>query len=152
MVRRSWLLGVLVALSGTPAEAMSLTPAVEQAILLRVNAIRHSAGLSPLRACQRLVVVARRHSRYLARIHRLDHLSADGTPAQVRIWQTLRASVVGETLAVGPGARWIVTAWMNSPPHRAILLGSSFRWVGIGVIRDGNGSGVSYWTTADYGS
>jgi uncharacterized protein YkwD len=146
------LLGLLLVLTSVPAAAMSVSPAVEKALLTRLNAIRHRQGLAPLRLYHRLIAVARGHSRYLARIQRLDHLSADGTPAQDRIWQTLRAALVGETLAVGPNARWIATAWLQSPPHRAILLNPAFRWVGIGVVRGGPAGAPTYWTTADYGS
>ena len=58
---------------------------------------------------------------------------------------------VGETLAWGSGTesspRSRVQAWMHSSPHRAVLLGRSFREAGIGAVGGvpGNPStGVTY--------
>jgi uncharacterized protein YkwD len=53
----------------------------------------------------------------------------------------------GETLAWGtgdmrsPASR--VAGWMQSPPHRAILLSPSFREAGIGVVAGSPGFGSS---------
>jgi uncharacterized protein YkwD len=46
-----------------------------------------------------------------------------------------RGPLFGEDLAWATGltARWVVNAWLASPPHRAVLLRPGFRRVGIGI-------------------
>ena len=57
------------------------------------------------------------------------------------------AAAAGERLASR-----VVSMWMNSPGHRAILLSSSFRLVGIGARAGSLGSGRACVVTADFGS
>jgi len=49
--------------------------------------------------------------------------------------QGAHGPVFGEDLAWGTGvtAQWVVTEWLASPAHRAVLLRSGFRRVGIGI-------------------
>jgi uncharacterized protein YkwD len=56
----------------------------------------------------------------------------------------------GETLALHSG--WnaqpgrTIGQWMNSPGHRAVLLSSSYRWIGVGIARGRIGSRlVTVW-------
>ena len=58
---------------------------------------------------------------------------------------------VGETLAWGTWSKStpaaIVAAWLNSPPHRRVVLGSRFRHLGIGVsvgVPVGDDPGATY--------
>ncbi len=46
-----------------------------------------------------------------------------------------RGPVFGEDLAWGTDvtAQWVVTQWLASPGHRAVLLRPGFRRVGIGI-------------------
>ena len=51
-------------------------------------------------------------------------------------------NTAGENIAMGystPEA--VVDAWMNSEGHRANILNSSYKEIGVGYIADGN-----YWT------
>ena len=49
-----------------------------------------------------------------------------------QILSTCRASVAGEVLARGNASSWaIVTAWMNSPGHRAVLLDGRYNKIGV---------------------
>ena len=43
-----------------------------------------------------------------------------------------------------PTPRSVVRAWMHSSGHRANILTRTFRHIGVGVIRAGNGT--IYWT------
>jgi uncharacterized protein YkwD len=72
-----------------------------------------------------------------------SHHSADGTAFNVRIrrYYTDRGFTkwsVGEALMASPGraveASEIVAAWLESPPHRAIVLSPTWRDAGIGVL------------------
>jgi hypothetical protein len=63
---------------------------------------------------------------------------------------------LGEDLAWGSGGlaspEAVVQAWMDSPPHRHIMLDRHLRVVGIGIVR-GTPSGADGATfTADFGS
>jgi uncharacterized protein YkwD len=62
----------------------------------------------------------------------------------------------GETLAWHAGSRaqpgGTVNQWMHSPPHRAVLLSSGFRWVGMGMARGRLGSQPATVWVAHVGS
>ena len=67
------------------------------------------------------------------------------------------AATYGETLAwmpagvaASPGA--VVRAWMNSPPHRAVLLSRQFRRIGVGVMGGSMGGQRGTSFTADVAS
>jgi uncharacterized protein YkwD len=71
------------------------------------------------------------------------HDSADGTAFNERIkrYYTSRGFTrwsVGEALMASQGrvadAQEIVAAWLESPPHRAIVLSTTWRDAGIGVL------------------
>jgi uncharacterized protein YkwD len=69
-----------------------------------------------------------------------------------------RYSSLGENLYAGPwgqtSAREVVSAWLESPGHRANILGPSFRHVGAAPVRANGllGSGVFVVWTATFGS
>lgn len=119
---------------------------------MRVNAERRAAGLRPLRAAGRLSRVARSHSRFLSRVQRLQHESADGSSFYVRLRRAMPLRTAGEDIAYGPSARWIVAAWMASPAHRACILAPGFRLLGVGVVAGRAGGGRVLWATADFGA
>src|SRR5579872_6262310 len=130
----------LAVLGGT---ALLLMPAVapasatknEQASLLRaINVARAEHGLAPVHVGPRLERAARAHSRSMLTTQVFAHGSF---ASRLRVFH-VQASLVGENLAWATGsdasAGAIVQAWLASPPHRRILLGASFRLVGIGDI------------------
>jgi uncharacterized protein YkwD len=89
-----------------------------------------------------------------------SHTSLDGTDFVTRIRQSgylsgARSWSVGENIAWGSGGRStprsIGSAWMDSPPHRANILSSSYRAIGIGIAlgTPSGGSGATY--TTDFG-
>ena len=52
----------------------------------------------------------------------------------------------GENIAAGYGnAASVMDGWMNSPGHRANILGSSYNKVGIGYYYDANSTYRYYW-------
>ena len=58
---------------------------------------------------------------------------------------------LGENLLQGSGpmsAAQMEATWMNSAPHRANILSSSFNVAGIGIAYGANGS---LWVTVDFG-
>ena len=105
----------------------------ELALLNAMNEARSARGLAALRIDPRLERAARRHSRAMLRTDRLAH-----GPFATRIHRAgVRARRVGENLAWGVGpvaeAHAIVNMWLSSPEHRANLLRTGYRTVGVGI-------------------
>jgi uncharacterized protein YkwD len=134
--------------------------ALVRATLCVLNGQRARQGLSPLRLNRRLSKAARLHSRAMARKRFFSHTSLDGTDFVTRIRQSgylsgARSWSVGENIAWGSGGRStprsIGSAWMDSPPHRANILSSSYRAIGIGIAlgTPSGDSGATY--TTDFG-
>ena len=131
------------ACEGANASASQVTKrTLVRATLCVLNAERTRHRLRPLRLNGRLSVAARRHSRAMARQRFFSHTSPGGASFVDRIRDSgylagARSWAVGENIAYGSGSRSsprsIGTAWMNSPPHRANILSTSFREIGIGL-------------------
>ena len=122
----------------TPAQASPTTSAVTaQSILVAMNAERQARGLGPLRLDSRLSAAASDRARDMFDKHYFDHVAPDGT--QLFVWvkrHSYRYSIVGENLAEGyRTASGIVDGWMDSPGHRANILGRSFQDVGLSIVR-----------------
>lgn len=93
-----------------------------------------------------------------------EHKSVDGTSFDARIkrfypdrgWQRW---AVGEALLSSSGevdAREIVATWLDSPPHREVILSRQFRDAGVGVFYSSSASGAfgdqpALVVTADFG-
>jgi uncharacterized protein YkwD len=141
---------VALALVGIPVPTFAATKG-ERALLRRINAVRAAHHLRTLHMRAALNVIAVAHTVYIARIGQLNHNSADGTSAVTRIRRAMHVSEAGETLACGSSVTQLVRLWMNSPPHRAILLDPRLRFIGVG-IRAGRYDGFTVrFATADFG-
>lgn len=113
----------------------------ERAVIHRVNAVRADHGLAPLSFGGRLSRAADRHARRQLRARVLGHQVGGEAPLATRLARAARVQPIGEVVYFsGRGARSaaIVRAWMDSPPHRAVLLHPDFGRAGIG-IRTGRG-------------
>jgi uncharacterized protein YkwD len=120
-----------------------------------INAERRARGLAPLVANPRLGLAARRHAADMVARAYFSHLSPSGSSFADRLrrvgYTQPCAWSGGETLAWGSGSLATPTSrvrgWMNSPPHRAIVLNATYREVGIGVMRGSPtnaGAGATY--------
>jgi uncharacterized protein YkwD len=123
-----------VAVLAVPAVAGARPTANEKSeaeMLDAINDVRKDNGLYPLRMSRSLNGSARRYSHWLMANDTFRHLS--------RIQASSRFSMVGEALAMHTGrsfgVRRTIDQWMNSPPHRVLVLTSVMRWVGTGVTR-----------------
>ena len=116
-------------------------PGVSNVMLTLINAERAAEGIQPLTWNSQLVEAAERHSSDMARNNFLDHVGSDGSTFDQRIAATgYRLITGGENIAVGfTSEDSVMQAWMNSPGHRANILNSNFREVGVSRIGD-------YWT------
>ena len=101
-----------------------------------LNDARAEHGLGPLRAARKLGRAADAHTREMIERDYFDHASADGTPFDSRVRRYAPVSLVGEAIAGTPtradAAARVVQIWMDSPPHRALILDGEFTRVGVG--------------------
>ena len=113
------------------------------AIIDAVNEERESAGVSALRANERLRNAARLHADQVAVRGRLEHTLrgtryptvADRLAAVDYTWRAY-----GENLASGQrSASAAVASWMSSRSHRANILNATFTETGVAVAADGRG-------------
>jgi uncharacterized protein YkwD len=132
--------------------------ATVSALECEVNAARADRGLRPLRTDSDLGDAARRHAADMVRRGYFAHVSPGGSDLGDRLrragyghgdgWRA------GEALAWGTGdlatPEAIVNAWLNSPPHRRILLDTGFREFGVGVASGDPGTTDSSLPGATY--
>ncbi len=148
--------------SGAAFDEISLTTAVqppppaqdqllpqEAELISLVNQQRGQNGLPPLQTSLALSEAARRHSNDMATNNVFSHTGSDGSSPWDRIRDTgYRLTTGGETVGGGYGMPAdMVNGWMNSPGHRAILLGS-YCDVGAGYATGGS---YGYYWTMDFG-
>jgi uncharacterized protein YkwD len=105
------------------------------------NQARGQNGLGALAYDPAAVSVARSWAAELARSGQLRH--NPNLVANVNAFVTTEWTRVGENVGYAGSADQVQTAYMNSPGHRANILGDYNR-VGIGAVRDGSGR---LWTT-----
>ena len=116
---------------------------LESAVIRAVNRVRAESGMRPLKASPSLRTAARGHSRAMLEGGFFSHDSADGTAFSERIrrqytnrgwrtWSVGEALLASEGSTVSPDA--VVDAWLDSPPHREIIMSPTWRDAGIGVL------------------
>ena len=105
----------------------------EDAVLTEVNRVRAEHGLAALHGDARLVRAARGHSSEMVATQTFEH---------GRFWvriehQGVTSGRLGETLGwsapVNGSVSRIVSRWLTSPEHRAIVLSPVYRAVGVGI-------------------
>ena len=140
------LLAAPPALAEQACPASNATPAnaskreIIRGTLCSLNRERAHYGLRRLSLNKRLARAARRHARDMVRRRYFAHDSLSGKPFTHRIhrtgYTTGRRWTLGENLGWGAGSlaspAAIVHAWMESPAHRANVVGP-FREVGVGL-------------------
>ncbi len=125
----------------TAPDQLSLNQA-RKAVLCLINAERTSRGLSPLKRDKRLDKAAQRHNVEMLGTGCFAHECPGEPTLDDRLEQIsyivggLVEWAFGENVAWGLGQQGspssVVAAWMNSSGHRANILNSKFREVGIG--------------------
>ncbi|HET7481894.1 MAG TPA: CAP domain-containing protein [Actinomycetota bacterium] len=126
----SILASLLVVSSSTTAAAgacWSPKPE-EQQFRSAMNLARSANGESQLQLDPELSKAARLHTREMTAKDLLYHTPDSSLTNRVTHW-----SVLGENVGVGGTVDSLHDAFMNSSPHRANILYSQFRYVGIGV-------------------
>lgn len=120
--------------------------ALEQEVVNLVNQERAKNGLKPLSANWELSRVARYKSQDMIDRNYFAHESPTyGTPFQMMKAFGIRYTAAGENIAYGQRTpQAVMTAWMNSPGHRANILNANYTQIGVGVAQKANGT--YYWT------
>ena len=129
---------------------------MRRGVICLINHARRRHGLRPYRPNFKLTRAATRHSRSMVRRDYFSHYGPGGSTPGDRIAKTgyfngTSARAWGENIAAGKRRRGspksIFRAWMGSPGHRAVILSSTFRHIGLGVARgypNGGRSGATY--------
>ena len=115
---------LLAALPGAVARASG-----PQAFVAEVNQARTAHGLRPLRSAASLHQSSVDYAHWMLDIQYFGHRGAIRAPR--------RFGLLGEVLArMDPGndsAERVVSQWLASPSHRAVVLNRRFRFIGVGV-------------------
>ncbi|MBD5140329.1 MAG: hypothetical protein HDT25_02785 [Ruminococcus sp.] len=115
----------------------------EKEVVDLVNEIRKEYGLSELTLNTELSAVARAKSQDMKDNQYFSHTSPTyGSPFDMMKTFGISYRTAGENIAMGyrtPEA--VVDGWMNSEGHRANILNSSYKEIGVGYVSSGN-----YWT------
>ncbi|MGK0360958.1 MAG: hypothetical protein ACI9U2_003272, partial [Bradymonadia bacterium] len=108
----------------------------ETAVVELANSTRSMAGLPTLSCDGAMVVAARSHSQDMCTQSYFSHTGRDGSQP----WDRMRREGVqfraaGENIALGQrDANQVHTGWMNSPGHRANILGNGWGRIGVGYV------------------
>lgn len=102
----------------------------ELRFLRKHNRARVRRGVPRLSLDRQLSKVAIVHTREMVNAGVIYHVASSLLSRRVTNWSTL-----GENVGVGDNVDQLHRAFMNSPGHRANILYSGFRYIGIGVTR-----------------
>lgn len=129
-----------------PAPAVAPVSDVQGSVVQSVNNHRAQAGQAPLSIDARLTAAAQSHSDDMARRQTMSHTGSGGTDGGQRISNAgYRWSTWGENVAAGqPTPADVMSAWFNSPGHRANILNGGVGHIGVAATTGSNG--VIYWT------
>jgi uncharacterized protein YkwD len=122
-------------------------------VVTLTNAERAKAGCGPLTVNATLIAVAQAHSQDMATNNYFDHNSQDGrTPFDRMTAAGYRYSTAAENIAAGQRTpQDVMTAWMNSPGHRANILNCALKQIGVGYATGSSSQYGAYWTQ-DFGT
>lgn len=116
-------------------------------VLAQTNIERHKAGLPLLASDPILTRIAEQKAKDMIMNNYFAHESPDGKMIGDLAKEAGYAYLsVGENLALGDfaNASKLVSAWMNSPGHRANILNTAYTQIGIAAVR-GNIHGREAW-------
>ncbi|MDH3517640.1 MAG: CAP domain-containing protein, partial [Acidimicrobiia bacterium] len=115
---RGRIFGITLAIAMVVGSVAVASPADEGEFLTLLNSARSAQGLSPLTIHSDLVAGARTHTSAMVARGEIFHSTSAELGSVTTGWQ-----VLGENVGVGPNPSVLHTAFMNSPGHRANVLG-----------------------------
>ncbi|MEA2194206.1 MAG: hypothetical protein QOG42_640 [Solirubrobacteraceae bacterium] len=126
--------------------------AQEKALCRAINTFRAEHGKAPLKVSVALTRSAEWMSHDMASHDTFDHVDSHGRDFDVRLEAFgYHQPTKAENIAAGESSAAATLAqWKASAPHRAILLKSRLKVMGVGRARNVNSMFDWYWT-ADFG-
>jgi uncharacterized protein YkwD len=134
----------------TTASASCYSPTrKEKSFVRKMNRARIEEGHAPLKLDLEVSKVSKVHTRAMARDASLYHTSSSVLSKRVTNWVLL-----GENVGVGGTVSSLHRAFMESPHHRANIMLSEFKYVGVGatVANDRLWVTVTFEAKSDPGS
>ena len=108
----------------------------EKEVFDLINKQRTQNGLSPLKENGELQRVARIKAQDMGNNNYFSHTSPTyGSPFDMMKSFKISYNTAGENIAGNTSNSAAVTAWMNSPGHKANILNGNFNQTGIGVVK-----------------
>lgn len=109
-------------------------------IIELINIERTNKNLAPIRKDSQLTLCASNYAKLMAKKNIMSHNLGNTNAGQRMSLTGYNWWNWGENIAYGyPNAKSVVNAWMNSPGHRANILGN-YRDTGVGVAFTTNGT------------
>lgn len=132
-----------VVLTFMPASAVT-TGTYESQVISSTNLVRSQHHLVKVSSQSCVDKYAESHARWMAKYRKLQHQSMS------RILKACNLRRVAENIAYGfTSGTSVVNAWMNSSGHRANLLNSKMRYIGVGAVQDSRGV---WWVSQVFGA
>ena len=143
-MRRIVVVGIAGLALALPAAAVAGTriAGLESGVLQQLNDVRRAHGLAPLRLSIKLTTAAAQHSNEMGADGYFAHESVDKSAFWKRVQRWYPSTgwrywTVGENLlwsspSVTPSSA--VEMWMNSPEHRANVLGKLWQEIGVSAV------------------
>ena len=136
--------GLFVSLVLAFAPASASTAATYESETIRWTNIKrvdaHKVAVKPQSCVDRY---AEKQAAWMASHRQLKHQNLH------TVLKACKLTRVSENIAYGyPTGRAVVTAWMNSSGHRANLLSSPVRLIGVGAVKDSRGV---WWVSQVFG-
>lgn len=119
----------------------------EQSLLILINDKRLDLELPALITTTVLMQVAEAHSQDMAANNYLAHASLTGLHGDDRLTEAgYDFSYWGEAIAGGSTTPAVaLDGWLNSPPHKAVLLDGRYQEIGLGFAYGGETEYGYYW-------
>lgn len=113
--------------------------AYAQEVLNLVNKERSANGLSPLSFDTKVQKAADTRAEEIKKS--FSHTRPDGKTFSTALTEAGASfNGAGENIAIGQKTpEEVVSAWMNSSGHRANILNSKYKYIGIGCVKSGSG-------------
>ncbi len=156
------LAAVLLALAAAAPALAGVRTDLQTDVLRLINAERTQRGLRAVQLDRALTRAATAHARDMLVRDYFSHVTPEGATGVDRVRRAgyrtagYRSWAVSEVLAWGEGWRGspeaVVDGWMHSAYHRRVILGGSWRDVGVACVQgDFRGSAQSFMYTVDFG-
>ncbi len=113
--------------------------------MVKISRVRSRFALKGISSDQRLMRAARTHARYMGRTGKFGHEFGPDTKFLRRIAKAGFKDSAGENIGVGyRSVDAAIKGWMDSPPHRKIMLRRNFSIAGIAHATNKSGKNPHY--------